>query len=73
MPNFITLDENKKVNNIIIVDSFEAAEEFCGVGAVIAQTEANSKVRIGDFWDGTTFVPAPVEESVRTPVEEPTE
>ena len=74
MPEFITINTENKVNNRIIADSFESAEEFCGVGMVIIETEETGPGLIGHLWDGTVFTPAPeetlTEESVEPTVEE---
>ena len=70
MPEFITINAENKVNNRIIADSFEAAEEFCGAGKVIVETETTGPAILGYVWDGTTFTPATETPVIEEPITE---
>ena len=70
MPEFITINAENKVNNRIIADSFEAAEEFCGTGMVIVETESTGPGLIGYAWDGATFTPSTETLIIEEPVVE---
>jgi len=55
MPNFIVLDGNNIVSNVIVAESLEIAQQVCG-GLVIEQTEEHSCVNPGMIWDGNFFI-----------------
>lgn len=63
MANFVVV-ENGIVKNFIVADSFESAEENCGVGKIVVETEETGVPHFGGTWDGQKFGPAPVEEPV---------
>ena len=69
MEKFVVVEDGI-VKNTIIADSFESAEENCGVGKIVIQTEETGVAHNGATWDGHKFGPKP-EEPVLEVVEEP--
>lgn len=49
-----------RVANIIIADSLEQAR--AAIGSVVEVTELTGPARIGDWWDGTSFMENPPED-----------
>lgn len=68
MARFVVV-ENGIVKNFIIAESFESAEENCGVGKIVVETEETGIPYFGSTWDGQKFGPKPAEPE---PVVEPT-
>ena len=69
MEKFVVVEDGI-VKNTIIADSFESAEESCGVGKIVIETEETGVANNGATWDGQKFGPKP-EEPVIEVVEEP--
>lgn len=65
MANFVVVEDGI-VRNRISADSFESAEEVCGVGKIVIETEETGIAYYGGTWDGQKFGPEPI-------IEEPTE
>lgn len=77
MAHFAELNSDNKVLRVLVVDNSEEhrGQEFlandCGLGGTWVQTSYNANfggkfAAIGDTWDGTNFIPAPI-------IEQPTE
>ncbi len=49
-----------RVANIIVADSLEQAR--AAISSVVEVTDATGPARIGDWWDGTSFMEHPPEE-----------
>jgi hypothetical protein len=49
-----------RVANIIIADSLEQARSL--ISSVVEVTEITGPARIGDWWDGTSFMENPPED-----------
>lgn len=74
MAHFAELNSENKVIRVLVVDNSQEhrGQEFladdCGLGGTWVQTSYNSNfggkfAGIGDTWDGTNFIAAPIEES----------
>lgn len=55
MPNFVLLNQDNVVVNIIVADSLEIAREICG-GNIFEQTEEMGHAGPGMIWNGTSFI-----------------
>jgi hypothetical protein len=70
MPNYAVVNSNNIVINRIFADSLEIAEEATGSTCVLC----NGTSKVGDAWDGNSFIsPEPIvvdEQVLEEPVEE---
>ncbi len=62
MEKFVVVEDGI-VRNFIVSESFEMAEEFCGIGKIVVETEETGTAYIYGTWDGVKFGPKPVDEN----------
>jgi hypothetical protein len=60
MKTFAVLKDNV-VENVIVANTLEIAEQV--TSSYCVEVKPETPAHIGDTWDGTTFIPAPVVEA----------